>query len=97
MFLIDKLGRKPLLIFGMAGIAVTMFILSYGFQSATYTLTPESIDTLEETINKDALTVRMSGVEYTNDILFKHAIAGAIGSVRQPLRTNRPLLQLPLI
>jgi len=80
MLFIDKLGRKPLLIFGMAGIAVTMFILSYGFHSATYTLTPESIETLDETIDKEALRVSMSGVQYTNDVLFKQALADAIGS-----------------
>ena len=80
MLFIDKLGRKPLLIFGMAGIAVTMFILSYGFHSATYTLTPESIDTLDETIDKEALRVSMGGVQYTNDVLFKQALADAIGS-----------------
>lgn len=80
MLFIDKLGRKPLLIFGMAGIAVTMFILSYGFHSATYTLTPESIETLDETIDKDALMVSMSGVQYKNDILFKKALADALGS-----------------
>ena len=38
MALIDKLGRRPLLIFGLAGIAVCMLTLSYGFASATYTL-----------------------------------------------------------
>ena len=80
MLLIDKLGRKPLLIFGMAGIVVTMFVLSYGFNSATYTLTPESIETLDETIDKEALMVRMSGVEYTNDLLFKQAMAETLGS-----------------
>jgi sugar porter (SP) family MFS transporter len=80
MLLIDKLGRKPLLIFGMTGIAVTMFVLSYGFHSATYTLTPEAIETLDETIDKDALTVSMSGTVYSNDVLFKQALADAIGS-----------------
>jgi sugar porter (SP) family MFS transporter len=80
MLFIDKLGRKPLLIFGMAGIAVTMFILSYGFHSATYTLTPESIETLDETIDKEALRVSMGGVQYTNDVVFKQALADAIGS-----------------
>ncbi|MBT8095325.1 MAG: sugar porter family MFS transporter, partial [Gammaproteobacteria bacterium] len=38
MLLIDRLGRRPLLGFGLAGIAVCMFLLSYGFGSATYTL-----------------------------------------------------------
>ncbi len=43
---IDKLGRRPLLIFGVAGIVVSMFVLSYGFSSATYKLQSEDIETL---------------------------------------------------
>lgn len=34
--MIDKIGRKPLLIFGLFGIAVSMFVLSWAFNSATY-------------------------------------------------------------
>jgi MFS transporter, SP family, arabinose:H+ symporter len=33
MLFIDRLGRKPLLIIGMAGIAITMSLLSYGFHA----------------------------------------------------------------
>lgn len=43
---IDKLGRKPLLVFGVAGIVVSMFVLSYGFNSATYILKGEDIQSL---------------------------------------------------
>lgn len=34
--MIDKFGRKPLLIFGLFGIAISMFVLSWGFSEATY-------------------------------------------------------------
>ncbi len=34
IFLIDRLGRRPLLGVGLTGIAVCMFLLSYGFGSA---------------------------------------------------------------
>ena len=76
---IDRLGRKPLLIFGMTGIAVMMLLLSYGFHSATYELTPESIETLDESINRTALTDNMIGTTYPNDIVFKQALAETIG------------------
>lgn len=41
---IDKFGRKPLLGFGLAGIAVSMLLLAYGFGAATYTEAGELID-----------------------------------------------------
>jgi len=76
---IDRLGRKPLLIFGMTGIAAMMLLLSYGFHSATYQLTPESIEILDESIDRVALEDNMSGITYPNDILFKRALAETIG------------------
>jgi len=44
MSLIDKVGRKPLLLIGVSGIAISMMILSYGFNAATYTLKAETIN-----------------------------------------------------
>ncbi len=76
---IDRLGRKPLLIFGMTGIALMMFLLAYGFHSASYQLTPESIHSLDETIDRVALAENMGGVTYANDLLFKQALAETIG------------------
>ena len=43
MRLIDKMGRRPLLIFGCLGIAIFMSILAYGFNVATYDLNDEKI------------------------------------------------------
>ncbi len=48
MMVIDKLGRKPLLSVGVAGIAVCMFILAYEFNSATYQITDESVSKYPE-------------------------------------------------
>ena len=47
MVLIDRLGRKPLLIAGLTGIIVSMSLVSYGFGQATYTLTETSVSALE--------------------------------------------------
>ncbi|MGB5257297.1 MAG: sugar porter family MFS transporter, partial [Woeseiaceae bacterium] len=55
MSLIDKLGRRPLLGFGMSGIAVCMLLLSYGFGSATYTLDQAAIDKLPAEIERAQL------------------------------------------
>jgi len=38
MALIDRVGRRPLLGFGLSGITASMLLLAWGFGSATYTL-----------------------------------------------------------
>ncbi len=74
---IDKLGRKPLLSFGVAGIALSMFLLSYGFGTATYNLSKEKLDGVptEITTQLDALV----GQEYDSDVAFKSAVYDLIG------------------
>jgi sugar porter (SP) family MFS transporter len=75
---IDKLGRKVLLNIGMVGIAVCMFLLSYGFGSATYQLEPGSVASLSKSIDREALAPIL-GVVYDNDIDFKSALKETLG------------------
>jgi SP family arabinose:H+ symporter-like MFS transporter len=75
---IDKFGRKPLLSFGVAGIAICMFILSAGFYSASYTLSDDTISQLPESINKVQL-VPISNKTYDSDVEFKQALVDAMG------------------
>jgi SP family arabinose:H+ symporter-like MFS transporter len=76
---IDRIGRKPLLIFGVSGIAICMFLLAYGFHSATYTLNDESIATLPEQIDISKLE-SIKGIEYPSDITYKEALRETIGN-----------------
>ncbi len=76
---IDRFGRKILLVIGISGVVVSMFLLSWGFHSATYTLTPESIKTLPENIEASKIE-SMVGKTYHSDIAFKHAISEALGA-----------------
>lgn len=78
MALIDKLGRRPLLGFGLAGIAVCMLTLSYGFGSATYTLDRAALDGLPDGIERTAIA-EMADVTYHSDIEFREAATSAIG------------------
>lgn len=78
MALIDKLGRKPLLVIGVSGIALSMFILAYSFSNATYTLSAASIAKLPTEINKDQLLF-LNDKTFETDTEFKSAVSSTIG------------------
>ncbi|MFO7864862.1 MAG: sugar porter family MFS transporter, partial [Salinivirgaceae bacterium] len=75
---IDKLGRKPLLIYGVGSIALFMFILSYGFSSATYKIDDKGIALLPAEISKTGIT-KLKEITYHSDIEFKSALKEVIG------------------
>ncbi len=81
MVLIDKLGRKPLLAFGVAGIAVFMALLAYGFDSATYSLTQDKINELSDTELRDEIGV-LVGKSFKNDVQYKNEIKSLLGNER---------------
>ncbi len=80
MVLIDKLGRRPLLLTGVAGVALSMFVAAYGFNQATYSLSQESLTGLSETLDETKLS-GLVGVVYENDVDFKNALYQALGNV----------------
>ena len=76
---IDRLGRRPLLIGGLIGIALSMGLLAYGFGQATYELGDEATSVIEDA----AFAPRVSpliGQTYESDVAFKAALADAIGA-----------------
>ncbi|MDH5500778.1 MAG: sugar porter family MFS transporter [Gammaproteobacteria bacterium] len=79
MALIDKLGRRPLLGFGMTGIAVCMLLLAYGFGTATYTLDQGAIGNLPAGIDQAQLML-VADTTYNSDISFRAAVTSAIGA-----------------
>ena len=81
MLLIDKLGRKPLLTFGVAGIGVFMVLLAYGFNSATYSLDSEKINQLSNTELREELSV-LAGKSFKNDVAYKNELKSLLGPER---------------
>jgi MFS transporter, SP family, arabinose:H+ symporter len=73
MVLIDKLGRKPLLIIGISFITISMFLLAYGFNSAKYQLTEASVSKLPVEINRTQLAPVINKT-YKSDTEFKNVI-----------------------
>jgi MFS family permease len=77
--LIDRLGRRPLLAFGLTGIAVGMLTLAYGFSTATYTLDRSAIEALPEEIDRPRVMVLVDQV-FTSDVDFRESVASKIGA-----------------
>jgi sugar porter (SP) family MFS transporter len=84
---IDRFGRRILLLFGLSGIAVSMFLLSYGFGSATYTLDQEAIDAMPSHVNKVA-AAKLEGTTYNSDVAFKTAIQEAFGEAATEVESD---------
>lgn len=78
MLFIDKLGRKPLLAIGVSGIAVFMFLLAYGFNSANYVLKQEKLSALSSAIDQ-SLIMPLVGIEFSNDVEYKNALKELLG------------------
>jgi sugar porter (SP) family MFS transporter len=83
--LIDRWGRKPLLLVGLSGIAISMALCTYGFSQATYELKAESIaqfeqiEGIQDSFDTEVLN-SMVGTVYQSDIEFKAALVETIGA-----------------
>lgn len=83
ILLIDKLGRKPLLSVGLTGIALCMFLLAYGFYSASYTLSEQAINDLVVNGLPAQISQELHAIKdmtYSDDLGFKAAIAQTLGT-----------------
>ncbi len=78
IFLIDKMGRRPLLLIGIAGISISLLVCAYGFNNATYQLTSQEIASFEN-IDQSSLS-NMIDIKYDNDVDFKNAAKQALGN-----------------
>ncbi len=79
MLLIDRLGRRPLLIGGMAGIALSMMILAYGFGSASYELSEERLTPLALAPEVMTLLAPLESEVFSSDTRLRAALANALG------------------
>ena len=78
ILLIDKLGRKPLLTFGLSGMTIAMFVLAFGFNSASYTLSKDSANKLPTEINQSQLDP-LIGQTFDDELTYKAALTTALG------------------
>ncbi len=79
MALIDRLGRRPLLGVGLAGIAICMLTLAWGFSSATYTLEADDLAGLPAELEQADL-MPLTDTVFDSDRAFRTAVSDAIGA-----------------
>ncbi|MGC6430280.1 MAG: MFS transporter [Jejuia sp.] len=75
---IDKIGRRPMIVGGMLWVVISLGIAFYGFKTATYTLTEDAVVEMTEIKNSERLS-GMIDVEYGSDIELKKALIDAVG------------------
>jgi MFS family permease len=78
MFTIDRIGRRPLMLFGIGGIAVSLILCSYGFGQAKYQLSPEKAAEITGVEQEDL--AELSSLSFKNDVEFKGKMKGLLGS-----------------
>ena len=78
IYLIDRMGRRPLLLIGTAGIAVSLLLCAYGFNEATYQLSKEEINQFEFSDAEKLLP--FADKLYDNDVEFKNELKEVLGT-----------------
>ena len=78
IYLIDRMGRRQLLLVGMSGIAVSLLLCAYSFSQATYELSATEINSFENIDNYKL--AEFQDINYDSDVTFKNDIKAAIGN-----------------
>lgn len=79
ILLIDRIGRRTLLLSGIFGIAVSLLTICYGFKAATYTISKEQISQLSEEFPKEKLVTLLDQI-FDSDLQFSKALASHLST-----------------
>ncbi|WP_299255646.1 MFS transporter [uncultured Aquimarina sp.] len=80
IILIDKVGRRPMMIWGLVWVVLSLGICAYGFGAAKYELTDVAIAEMSDIPEVTKLTT-LVGKQFETDIEFKEAIKGIMGDI----------------
>ena len=78
-FVRKSLGRRPLLLIGLTGIIISMSVVSYGFNQATYKVDTAVINELDITDRAATQLQPIVGKTFTSDVAFKNALKNTLG------------------
>ncbi len=78
LLVVDRIGRRPMIIGGMIWIILSLSICYYGFSTATYTISKENITELKKVPDVERLNT-IVGESFSSDIEFKNALIEQLG------------------
>ncbi|WP_282160576.1 MFS transporter [Ulvibacterium marinum] len=78
LLLVDKIGRRPMIIGGMLWIIISLCICFYGFKTASYSLNNEAISEMVDIPDSERLNALIN-VPFKSDIEFKQALMKTLG------------------
>ncbi|TMP07369.1 MFS transporter [Pseudoalteromonas sp. S3178] len=82
--LIDRLGRRPLVIWGLAAATISLFMCYLGFSQAQYSLSADDVASFS-TLSSITGLEQIIGTVYHSDIEFKQALASVLTASQQQL------------
>jgi len=78
MYLVDKMGRRPLLLIGITGISISLLTCAYGFNNAKYKL---GLDDINSIVQVDSSKLEnLIDIEYDSDVNFKNDLKKVLGN-----------------
>lgn len=78
LLLIDKIGRRPMILWGMVWIIASLALCAWQFRNARYVLSQENLSEVTDLPSPQRLQT-MIGRVYQSDIEFKNALKASLG------------------
>ncbi|MEE4198390.1 MAG: sugar porter family MFS transporter [Bacteroidales bacterium] len=79
IWLIDRVGRKPLLMVGISGIIVSMLVIGFAFKSADYTLDTPTVKKLSEDIRYEKIHL-LENKTFESDLQLRKELRNVFGN-----------------
>ncbi|MFC3120894.1 sugar porter family MFS transporter [Agaribacter flavus] len=79
MLLIDKLGRRFILLGGLTVGTVAMAIVAFAFFNAVYVITPDTLSAMNVAVEDAGKFAPLLNTEFYSDVDIKEAVLGTVG------------------